>query len=709
MADKSVFGSTTRVFVLTPMTSLQSSTMSEADEDFAVLDSSAAATGDTFKEAAATEEGSAQPEGLRSAESPPPLGDPPGMKGPPGIHVKEEAKEDGSTVESAGVTNMTPPNGPTDDTDMKSHFEELQQQKKNLDALAKQAQDLRGALAKADEEKRQAHARAVAAEGTAARLHAAAAEAASGQVSLSPEEDSAGVTNMTLPNDHATRSEGCRWCASTWEDGIDLAHADWATIIWHASFKNASEIKTFDDDGVTPDWKSTATSGEGVAIDPEKFPKMLEGLCSSLGSRDAWCDNENGGRPSILNDYTEFQTGIKNFTFDPEVPDAPQKFMVTYWRKSADHVIFGCAHCFRGYNIPLPEAYSTGKGIRSNKQKKEWLGFKVVEFCLREDKATGRDRNWTPPQCGGAQASADKVRTPKAEPWRATKRSQQMDKGHGGQQSQQQGKWNWPQQSYGNNSGGSGDRSSGHDNGKPIAHQAYDNSNSHRPHSNGQQSQGAGSYRQQPHHQDRSWSDGDGRDFNNQYSRAKQCQDRRYSGQQSQQQENSYVGQQSQHQDKGGYQREHGYQQYHNVDQNRRVASHNDHGDRRDGRDHRMASRDNNSRGRGSSDHDHGSKGQVRMACSDSRRDDRMDSHGSRRDGRHVELHPRQDRRGIDSRDSRSSDSMDICRGDHTRSPRRQHDVNEDFLETMPRRMMISWILELLKNSSNNDVLKNGR
>ena len=82
-----------------------------------------------------------------------------------------------------------------------------------------------------------------------------------------------------------------------------------------------------------------------------------------------------------------------------------------------------------------------------------------------------------------------------------------------------------------------------------IAHQAYDNSNSHGPHSNGQQSQGAGSYRQQPHHQDRSWSDGDGdgsrqsqRDANNQYSRAKQYQDRRHSGQQSQQQENSYVG-----------------------------------------------------------------------------------------------------------------------------------------------------------------------
>ena len=437
----------------------------------------------------------------------------------------------------------------------------------------------------------------------------------------------------------------------------------------------------------------------------------------------------------------EFQTGINNFTFDPEVPDAPQKLMVTYWKKSADHVMFGCAHCLRGYNIPLPEAYSTGKGIRSNKQKKEWLGFKVVEFCLREDKATGRDRNWrdrnwTPPQCGGAQASADKVRTPKAEPWRAAKRSQQMEKGHGGQQSQQQGKRNWPQQSYGNNSGGSGDRSSGHDNGKPIAHQAYDNSNSHRPHSNGQQSQGAGSYRQQPHHQDRSWSDGDGRDFNNQYSRAKQCQDRRYSGQQSQQQENSYVGQQSQHQDKGGYQRERGYQQYRNDDQNRRVASHNDDRDRRDGRDHRMASRDNNSRGRGSSDHDHGSWG-----SSDSHRDSRRNGRDGRdgRDGREqhrsdhdVKLHPRQDRRDNDSRDSRPDRSHDrrpsggVERdhhdGDHTRSPRRQQDVQEDsshrvrdqdgqddWIESAPPQILVSMMRALLKNSSNKDAFKNAR
>ena len=113
MADKSVFGSTTRVFVLTPVTSFQSSTVSDADtiDSVFVADSSAAAT---FEEAAATGEGSAQPEGLRSAESPLPPVVPPDMKGPPGIDVKEEAKEDGSTVETdgstvAGVTNMTLP------------------------------------------------------------------------------------------------------------------------------------------------------------------------------------------------------------------------------------------------------------------------------------------------------------------------------------------------------------------------------------------------------------------------------------------------------------------------------------------------------------------------------------------------------------------------------------------------------------------------
>ena len=289
------------------MTSLQSSTMSEADtiDDFVVADSSAAATGDTFEEAAATEEGSAQPEGLRSAESPLPPGDPPGMKGPPDIDVKEEAKEDGSTVEPdgstvarAGVTNMTLPNGSTEDTVMRSLTEELEQQKKNFEldrqALAKQAQDLQEALAKADEEKRQAHARAVAAEVTAARLHAdqaadqlaaharaATAEAASGQVDLSPEPDLPGDENMQHADqatrhkmDHATRSEGCQWCASTWEGPcIDLCEPEWAAIIWTASFKNASEITTFNKDGVTPDWESTATSGEGIAIDPKKFQK----------------------------------------------------------------------------------------------------------------------------------------------------------------------------------------------------------------------------------------------------------------------------------------------------------------------------------------------------------------------------------------------------------------------------------------------------
>ena len=114
-----------------------------AMDEVKAIDSVVAAdssTATTAEEAAATGEGSAQPEGLRSAESPLPPGVPPDMKGPPGIDVKEEAKEDGSTVEPdgstvarAGVTNMTLPNGSTEDTVMKSLTEELQQQKKNFE------------------------------------------------------------------------------------------------------------------------------------------------------------------------------------------------------------------------------------------------------------------------------------------------------------------------------------------------------------------------------------------------------------------------------------------------------------------------------------------------------------------------------------------------------------------------------------------------
>ena len=158
-----------------------------------------------------------------------------------------------------------------------------------------------------------------------------------------------------------------------------------------------------------------------------------------------------------------FQSRITDYTFDPAMPDHPQKFMVTYWKTGSDKVVFGCAHCFKGYSIDLPEGYTTAKGICSNKQKKEWKGFKVVEFCVRDDKSTGRDRNWTPPQCDGAQASADKVRTPKALGWAEKKHPQHMDKGHGGQQHQQHGAWNWTPPSYGNHSGGSGGRSSGYD------------------------------------------------------------------------------------------------------------------------------------------------------------------------------------------------------------------------------------------------------
>ena len=701
----------------------------------------------TVGEAAATGEGSSQPEGLAHPDTE----GPPAMEGPPGIVVKEEAQEDGPTAETDGSTvagvnseaNAEAASGHVSNEEQalaekQAHLEQLElvlaekleqqekhfeQQKKNLELAltekhAQELQEAREARAKADESNRQARARAEAAEDTAARLQAdqgttdrlhargrvaEVTDARQQRVDLSEEPDWSSDENMQHAN-QATHSEGCQWCGTNWiGDSIDLCDPEWAGIIWGGSFDNDSEITTFNNDRLHPDWASTKTNGEHVTFDKQKHTKMLAGLTASMGSRDLWCRNANGAASSIMNDWNMFQAGITHYTFDPAMPDNPQKFMVTFWKRGSDKVQFGCAHCFKGYCIDLPDGWKgDSKGICSNKQKKEWKGFKVVEYCVRDDKSTGRERNvmaWTPPQCDGAQASADKARTPKAASgWPEKKPPQHMGKGHGGQQHQQHGAWNnnWTAPSYGNHSGGSGGRSSGYDkqgHSDQWKGKQFD----------GRQSQGNGPYRPQPRHEDTSWS-GDG----------------------------SY-GQQPQHQGKGGYK---GYQQYsRNDDQGSRVASHND-GDRRDYRDHRMSSRDNNSRGRGSSDHDHGSWG-----SSDSHRDSRRNGRDGRdgRDGREqhrsdhdVKLHPRQDRRDNDSRDSRPDRSHDrrpsggVERdhhdGDRTRSPRGQQDVQEDsshrvrdqdgqddWIESAPPQVLMSMMRALLKNSSNKDAFKNAR
>ena len=87
----------------------------------------ASAAGDAFEKApAAAGEGSGQP----APELP-----------PPGIEVKEEVKEesrdanrepDGSTAARDGVTNLTPPNGSTDDAGMKLLADELEQTKQTF-------------------------------------------------------------------------------------------------------------------------------------------------------------------------------------------------------------------------------------------------------------------------------------------------------------------------------------------------------------------------------------------------------------------------------------------------------------------------------------------------------------------------------------------------------------------------------------------------
>ena len=291
-------------------------------EDLAVADSTTASIGDTLEEAGATEEGSAQPEG--SAESPPPLGDTPGMTAPLGIDVKKEAKDDTPTVgpdgdgstEATGVTNVTLP-----DAEMKRLTEELEQQKKTW---RKETQDLEEQLAKAGAAKRLSEARAARAEAeasaaaevaAAARLQQAAAEAAQVDLNSEPDTDpeSEAEGNSLHNEDRAAQCRGgCQWCKSTWEDGIDLTDKQYVDWIWEeAGYKNWKEMKTVNDDRCTPDWEATAASNDRVTIDNEKWEKTMDGLCQSLESKGAWCDNAHGGRRSILNDWEMFKGAIK--------------------------------------------------------------------------------------------------------------------------------------------------------------------------------------------------------------------------------------------------------------------------------------------------------------------------------------------------------------------------------------------------------------
>ena len=184
----------------------------------------ASAAGDAFEKApAAAGEGSGQP---------------PSELAPPGIEVKKEAKEesgdanrdpDGSTAARDGVTNLTPPNGSTDDAGMKLLADELEQTKQTILKLQSEKN-------KAETDARLALARAAAAENVNRVLMQQ-------KVDLSPEPDSFGSPmkedeNMnaewTQANlDHTRHNSGgwprgsdtevddmCGWCTSRWKDGI---------------------------------------------------------------------------------------------------------------------------------------------------------------------------------------------------------------------------------------------------------------------------------------------------------------------------------------------------------------------------------------------------------------------------------------------------------------------------------------------------------
>ena len=180
----------------------------------------------------------------------------------------------------------------------------------------------------------------------------------------------------------------CRLCTSQWKDGIDLTKDSWPAAIRPAYIKNANEITTFDNDQETPDWKSTARSGEDVALDHTKLDELLNGLTSSLTSRGAWCTAENGAMLTMSNDWKVFKEGIVRFVFDPRQPDHESKFLVVWWKKGGSTMMIGCAHCMRSYNIDLPSLTAASQKLISNKSKKDWAGFKTIIYMCRDQKAT---------------------------------------------------------------------------------------------------------------------------------------------------------------------------------------------------------------------------------------------------------------------------------------------------------------------------------
>ena len=361
----------------------------------------------TVGEAAATGEGSSQPEGLAhpDTEGPPATA----MEGPPGIGVKEEAEEDGPTAETDGSTvagvnseaNAEAASGHVSNEEqalaekhahlkqwelelaekLEQQEKQLEQHKKSLELelMEKHAQELqeaREARTKADESNQQARARAEVAEDTAARLHArveAAEEtthrlhargevaevtdARQQKVDLSEDSDSSSDENMQHAN-QATHPEGCQWCGTMWSgDSIDFCDQYWASFIWGGFINNHTEITTVNNDGLHPDWEATKTNGAHVTLNKQKHNKMLNGLVSSMASRDMWCKNNNGGASSIYNDWEVFQSRITSCTFDPATPEDPKKFMVSWWKTGSSKVVFGCAHCCKGYCIDLPDGW----------------------------------------------------------------------------------------------------------------------------------------------------------------------------------------------------------------------------------------------------------------------------------------------------------------------------------------------------------------
>ena len=107
------------------------------------------------------------------------------------------------------------------------------------------------------------------------------------QVDLDPDPPNSPMHDDGNMDTDKHNSDLCGWCTSEWRGGIDSTKDSWPGSVWQVFCTNADEITTVNNEGRRPDWNLTARNSQGVALNQKKLEELLNGIVSTLTSRDA--------------------------------------------------------------------------------------------------------------------------------------------------------------------------------------------------------------------------------------------------------------------------------------------------------------------------------------------------------------------------------------------------------------------------------------